>query len=718
MPQSEDSAAKMALGGSTLNIRKKLLGFSLIILIISILGGSAIYLNAYNELESRTWDWRVRLVAPSLKAVPLIKTIMIDQGSLEHFARDEKIFWVWPRGLYEPIVRFLREGGAKGVAFDILFTEPSLYGVEDDRAFAASHEGMMPVVHAVAKRSGGASSPPDLVELFETRQADAAEATGFDKRYIFYPETLRRESITVPTHELLEASHTFGDTVAESDSDGIYRHMVTGGYFQNTPVLSLPFALFDAVDQGATDVSFLKDMMDVNGNLTVQFTDPESSFHAYPIDAIIRSFQQIHNGETPLIDPAVFKDAWVFIGMNAPGLLDLRPTPLSPKAPGVEYHAQVLDNLLRQSFVKKVPITLTVFVSILLAGAASAIVIFFRRVRDQSLLLILLAGLWLALSYWTALNGWWLPMILPAMMAFFAVVLSFAFQYYLEGRQHRFIRDAFRHYVSPSVIERIVSDPDSLSLGGERRELTIYFSDIVGFTTLSENIDASGLVPLLNLYLTEMTEIILESGGTVDKYVGDAIVAFWNAPLSVPDHPGCGIRAAVECQKRLDALQQQFIESYGASIKARIGLNTGMASVGNFGSHERFNYTMIGDAVNLAARLEGANKYFGTSVLMAEQTYRQAAIDLPCRRVANIRVVGKSTTISVFEPLDAASPHVDVEMFEAALKLFDDRRLREALDAFKAMALDPVAQIYAARLEKDLSQGDPLWEPVWNLSGK
>ncbi len=214
-----------------------------------------------------------------------------------------------------------------------------------------------------------------------------------------------------------------------------------------------------------------------------------------------------------------------------------------------------------------------------------------------------------------------------------------------------------------------------------------------------------------------MTDIILQNGGTVDKYVGDAVVAFWNAPIRDGEHAIKAVRAALQCQRKLDDLKDHFGQEYGVALKARIGLNTGFVSVGNFGSRNRFNYTVVGDAANLASRLEGANKYFGTSILMAERTYELTRGAIPARRVARLRVLGRKEAVSVYEPRESFDAEL-LAQYQAAQREFDNGHLKEAMTLFGLVARDPVARLYVSRIQRDLERKASDWTPVWNLIEK
>jgi adenylate cyclase len=677
------------------------------------------------ELENRSWDWRLQSVAASSKGYSSpVKIIVIDQASLDHFAQVESIFWPWPRALYEPVIHFLKRGGARGVAFDILFTEPSSYGVSDDEALKhAIRESQIPIVSALALR---------LAQSTNVNATHLDALLAYNKK--FSPEqgiTLknpnRYSALTAPIQELIEVSAAFGNVSAHPDSDGIFRHTQPWAYFNDSAFYSLPFALYAATSEEKLDWQWLRRFFSDDESLAVQFRGPARTFDTYSMGAVIASFQQLSEGKTPQIDPDEFKGAYVFVGMDAPGLLDLRPTPLSEVFPGVEFNATVLDNLLQQKFITKWSSHKTMFLGAFLAFLAAGICLFLRSLWLQllgvgALLLVFTVASWQAASF-----GVWVGYVLPFLLGGAGAFAATAFQYQLEGRQHKFIRDAFKFYVSPAVIDQIVKDPSSLSLGGDRRELSIFFSDIAGFTSISEKMDPQRLVLLLNQFLTAMTDIILKHGGTVDKYVGDAIVAFWNAPLLQANHAQKAVEAAVECQIEITKLADHFQKEFGVRLQMRIGIHTGIVGVGNFGSRERFNYTVIGDAANLASRLEGANKYFGTDILVSDATNRQQMGVIPTRKIADIRVVGKSEPVAVYEPLFDRQGGVlsaaELSVYNQALSFFDAGRLDEAQSLFEKLGHDSVSRVYLSRIGRDCSKlkggvvSSP-WNPTWNLSEK
>jgi adenylate cyclase len=324
------------------------------------------------------------------------------------------------------------------------------------------------------------------------------------------------------------------------------------------------------------------------------------------------------------------------------------------------------------------------------------------------------------LGLWFATLGVWWPVV-PGTLGHAAVLAgAMIIAWATEGKQKRFIRSAFRHYLSPDVIQRIMDDPDQLNLGGELRELTIFFSDLEGFTTISEGLDPPELTQLLNEYLTDMTDIILESGGTLDKYEGDAIIAFWNAPVDQPDHALRGCRASVLCQRKLTERRAEFEQRFGATLHMRIGLNSGPVIVGNMGSNQRFDYTVLGDAANLAARLEGANKVFGTYLMISDATLQAAAGELQTRELGDLRVVGRQQPVRVHE-LEGFAGETEPahwQQYRAALDHCKNGNLPEArssmTELFSGSSADPAAGKWLERLENE-SDG---FDPVWNLTRK
>lgn len=677
----------------------KFLAFLLISLLATVLTTLFLLSHATEEIESRTWDWRLQLIAEDSKPDPRIKIIMIDQTSLEKRAKEEGQFWPWPRSLYNPVLYFLQKAGARGVAFDMLFTEQSNYEA-DDQELAKAIGSTIPSVIALALRNSESSIDLKALEIFKQKHA----LPPFPAKNFSY--------VAFPIPELMKTATLLGNVSVTPDSDGNFRHTSIGGMLLGTRVLNLPFALYQST-VAPVPLDYL--VKDDKSDLLVHFNGGANTYPLYSVDAIIQSWIKIEQNQAPFVPLSEFKDSFVFVGANAPGLLDLRPTPLSDVFPGVEFNATVFDNLLNKNFLTRVSNYQAIPVAAFFIVLVTAISLWISATFVQVFSLLLTFSLFIAGVVISAYLGYWFPLVKPLFGMFAALIPSLIFQYRYEGGQHRFIKGAFSRYVSPEVIEKIVQDPGQLSLGGERRELTIFFSDIAGFTNLAEKMEPSALVKFLNTFLSEMTDIILASGGTIDKYEGDAIMAFWNAPLSVPDHAERAVKAAMACQARLSELAPAFQAEFGIAPTMRVGMNTGMVTVGNFGSTSRFNYTIIGDAVNLASRLESANKVFGTDIMVSDATADAIGSKLKFRKLGEIKVVGKEQSVAIFQPVTIKlAMSLVMAQYNKALGLYESGLYQKALVVFQSIESDSVARAYVKKIEEE---GEDV-ERIWTLRGK
>ncbi|MDH3999613.1 MAG: adenylate/guanylate cyclase domain-containing protein, partial [Desulfuromonadales bacterium] len=319
-------------------------------------------------------------------------------------------------------------------------------------------------------------------------------------------------------------------------------------------------------------------------------------------------------------------------------------------------------------------------------------------------------------------HGYWLPMVVTEVALVLSYIAALTARYILEGRQKRYIKSAFAQYLSPIYIDELIRNPERLKLGGERRTLSIFFSDLQGFSSFAEKIPPEDLTHFLNHYLSAMTEIIHDEGGTVDKYEGDAIIAFWNAPLDIPDHATKAVRAALRCQEKLADMQSELRQWVETEVVMRIGINTGKAVVGNMGSSDRFDYTMLGDAVNLAARLEGVNKQFGSTTLISESTAQALDKGIPLRAVATVTVFGRTEAVRIFEPLNSevsAQRADDLTCFASGLEGFTLGDFAAAKSFFNQSAeRDPVAQAYLKRCGQLLEESPAQWRGIWEVTEK
>ena len=429
---------------------------------------------------------------------------------------------------------------------------------------------------------------------------------------------------------------------------------------------------------------------------------------------------------------AAFRDKLVLVGVSAQGAEDLRSTTLEADIPGVYAHANAIANLLHGTLIRTdgsgvLALSVGAFLFLVLTGWMML------RAHQPALIValpFLFSGLW-SVAFVAALKAGILAPMVPILAANGAFLGSKAlFQFrrlQLERRRAATIQAAFQQYLAPDVVKSLIEHPELLRLGGTRRIITAFFSDVAGFTTISESLDPQVLVQLLNECLGSMTDIIIEEGGTIDKYIGDAVVAIFGAPLDQPDHATRACRAALRCQVKLAELKPLWIARGMPEVVVRIGLNSGPAVVGNMGSEKRFDYTMLGDTVNLAARLEGANKAYDSLILIGGKTHEYADPSILRRETDLLQVKGKTQGVSVFQPVAMVGAATDVDKarcteFERALALYRAQRWDDAQAVFQSLADthdDGTARVFVERIghmrEHPPGQG---WDGTYELKTK
>ena len=458
---------------------------------------------------------------------------------------------------------------------------------------------------------------------------------------------------------------------------------------------------------------------DEMGRMFINFRGGPHTFPHYSVADIMA-------GRTPA---DAFKDRIVFVGSTAIGVYDLRVTPFSTVFPGLEVHANVADNILRQTFLFR-PEWAGLFdlTAILLMGMVTGLVLPRLRAFFSVLLIGVLFFGYLVMSQALFVRrGIWLNAVYPLLTMVIVYTAVTLYRYIIEEREKRKIRGAFSFYVTPSVVNEMLKNPEKLKLGGDKKELSVLFSDIRGFTTLAEEMEPEALVNLLNEYLTDMTNIVFEFDGLLDKYIGDAVMAVFGAPLEQTDHPIRACRTALKMLERLRKMQEKWEAEGAPRLDIGIGINTGPMVVGNMGSERRFDYTVMGDSVNLASRLEGINKEYGTRVVISEFTYERVKNDFFCRELDAVRVKGKVRPVKIFELMALRSnqdPRIDIiEVFAKALRHYREQEWDGAEEKFKEILNkipeDVPAQLYLQRIA-NLRQEPPgpNWDGVFTMKRK
>ena len=669
-------------------------------------------LHLFRALEWKSWDARLRLMAHPERAGKDIVLVLVDQSSLDVYRKEQGLSWPWPREIYAYLLRYLKEGGAAACFFDMAMSEPSVYKAEDDailsRAMADAGNVFVPIALSAEEKESDEAAVKSLGRFSSKTPAGPPAVAGL-------------ASVTAPLGIFLEAARGVGNVGINPDGDGIYRRLPLTFGFRDLKLPSVPLALANFA-RGTVDLSLVP--KDDTDRMIIRFWGPAGTYCAYPIATLINSWAQMQEGRKPQVPAEEFAGKIVLVGLSAVGLHDLKSSPLSAVIPGVEIHAAALDTLLHGPFIRPAsPLALSALTLLwaLLAGVAASIprkawlvagtFLVFPAVPAAAAVLALTAGIWL-------------DVVFPIAAVVLTLIGASVLNYSVEGRQRRFIKNVLHHYLSADVIERIIESPELLRLGGEEREITSFFSDVAGFTTISEKLSPHELVGLLNAYLSEMTDIILAAGGTLDKYEGDAIVAFWNAPLDDPGHVLKACRAALACQAKMGQSASRFEHRFGHILRARIGLNTGPAVVGNMGSSRRFDYTAMGDTVNLAARLESACKFYRVPLLAGESAFARVKDEIAGREVDLVRVSGKTRPVRIYELVGEKSQLSPdglrgIEIHHRALRDYRDRRWDAAIEGFKTLAGDPLAGLYLERCLRFKQDPPPAdWDRVADLTTK
>ncbi|MDT8448319.1 MAG: adenylate/guanylate cyclase domain-containing protein [bacterium] len=457
-----------------------------------------------------------------------------------------------------------------------------------------------------------------------------------------------------------------------------------------------------------------------DGSVMINYRGPAFSFPHYSV------WDLIHK----TVPKAALQGKIVLLGATEVGVFDLRTTPVGVDFPGVEVHANLLDNLLQGDYFNRSEFTnfLTLIV-ILATGLFVGLVLPRLGALPGALFVICLSGGFFYGNYWYLENKQtWISFVYVLSVILLNWLVIMLWSYFSEEKDKRFIKGAFGQYLAPQVIDQLVHNPNLLKLGGERREITAFFSDVQGFSTISETLEPEELVGALNEYLTAMTDIIMNHGGTVDKFEGDAIIAFFGAPVPQEDHAKRACDCSLKMQEKLGEMRAHWKSIGKPELYMRIGLNTSVAVVGNMGSAQRMDYTMMGDGVNLAARLEGVNKQYGTFTLISENTQAAIGEAFELRELDLIRVVGKQEPIRIFElvghpeQLSEEAKQLN-RYFAKALILYRRQEWKEAAKYFlhyaKQNPEDRSAQVFVERCKFFLKNPPPKdWDGVYQMTSK
>jgi len=702
-------------------------------------------------MELKSLDYRVKIKGRE-KPVDDVVIVAIDEKSIKEIGR-----WPWSRDVIARGIEKLINMGAKVIGLDIVFSEREefrqkekviefLNQLEDEEL----KKNLINVIQNI-------NPDKKLIETFKKFNDKVVagyfvfmseEELGSIKmkwtdRYIknsavnviinSTPQTpiLLRKAIAVENNiQEIEASAThFGFFNAVSDKDGIYRKALLLLRIGDSIYPSLPLEML-RVYTGSNIVVYATDgfitkikigkysiFPDEKGTLPLSFLGPGRTFPHY-------SFTDIINGRIP--DEKI-NGKMVLIGATAIGIYDLRPTPLDERFPGVEIHATVIDNILQSRPLRRydwmwVFELLGIWLMFFIMG-----MVFLKTGPLPSIFTSLgIIFFFNALAFYLFLKyRVWVILLYPNISLLGLTLLLSFYKYFSEERMKKMVRNAFSKYLSDKLVDIIVKNPEKLQLGGEKREISVLFSDIRGFTSISEKLSPEEIANLLHEYLTPMSEVILQHDGLLDKYIGDAIMALFGTPVWMETHAIKACEAALSMMKKLDELNKYWERTKGLRLKIGIGINTGECIVGNMGSDILFDYTAIGDTVNLASRLEGATKFYGVGIVVSEFTVLKTDGNFLFRELDLVRVKGKEKPVKIYELM---GKEVTEEMrkftsqFHSALGFYREGKWDSAIEEFKKCleiySDDKPSKIYIERCLKLKEMKIEKWEGIYEMEVK
>ncbi|WP_215364681.1 CHASE2 domain-containing protein [Polynucleobacter sp. AP-Titi-500A-B4] len=706
------------------------LGFLFAILFASQAGGW-IPLPLIDRLDGMIYDVRLRLTAPG-GVDPRVVIIDIDEKSLRERELGGEGRWPWPRDRLALLLdRLFDDYNVSLTAFDVIFSERDESSgmrvlekmvnsdFKGDQKLKSQYERIKPSLDFDAKFAQSMKDRPVVLGFTFLNPGDTSHKGSLSEPVMTseqLPITLVspmiREGFTGNLNSLQKLASDGGHINPIIDSDGIIRRIPMLVEYRDHFYQSLSLASARTLLGSMPIKEIFANGADKNTLGGLEFLDVGGAL--LPIDVELTSFIPYRGpyksfeyiSASDVLNKSVPKEKLegkiILVGTTAPGLLDLRATPVGNAYPGVEIHANLITGIL-DGTIKQAP---------LWTYAANLILILISGLL-MALILPALSPMWGTLLSFSALGAvTWLNlyvyqagivMPLAALLSSLLLIylINIAYGYFIESRSKRLITGLFGQYVPPELVDEMAQNPANFSMEGESRELTILFSDVRGFTTISESLDAKTLSEFINAFLTPFTKVIYKNRGTIDKYMGDCIMAFWGAPISDADHARQGVISAFEMLKAMEELNIEFVKRNWPPIKVGIGLNSGKVSVGNMGSEIRLAYTVMGDAVNLASRLEGITKEYGVAIIIGEETQKHLP-DLIVRELDKVKVKGKDIAVTIYEPLGFQGKVSEANL--TALTLFNN-----ALASYRAQQWDEAESQFEILLADHAATGEVLY---------
>lgn len=656
--------------------------------------------------EERFFDLRMKLTLPPPTAQDKrIVLAAIDDESLNKVGR-----WPWPRTRMADLVDKLNNYGAKVVAFDVFFSEPEVSckgEPSSDTAFAEAikrfqsdpnRKVILPYSVGPKMTMNSENANEYFSELPDSMYFMSMNAKSSSDQWLL--ENVVQKKV-FPIDELTSTEAPLAHIEASTDHDGVFRHYQLVANVEKIYVPSFSLLAYQhftgdnfTLEVPSIDGAYLstkngKVYLNQNGEAKVRWLGGTENF---PIVSIFDIFKSPDN------DPKMkklFNNTVVFVGSTAFGAHDLRNTPVNQMLPGVIFHMNMLNMLLDGRFYVNNEDSNKVTWAMLLIGTSLMIIImiFNNAILDFVFVNVILGAMFLIDAYYFIPRGYNNKLFFSMFSVLGCYSWSTFLHFYQSNKEKQKIKGTFSRYLAPSIINDLLKNPEKLRLGGEKKNITVFFSDVRDFTTISEKLTPEQLSQALNMYMTMMTDTLFEHNGTLDKYIGDAMVAYWGAPVDLPDNAYWAIKGAIQMIERLPAINEEFNKLGFPIFKHGIGLNTGECSVGNMGSNQIFSYTALGDNMNLGARLESLCKFYGVQLNVSEYTIdaipKDKRHEIIYRTLDKVKVKGKEKAVTIYEIMHPSHPlyhcHEELKLYEEGFQAYLQMEFEKAVSIFQSL---------------------------------
>ncbi|MDD3013789.1 MAG: adenylate/guanylate cyclase domain-containing protein [Candidatus Gastranaerophilales bacterium] len=632
----------------------------LAVFIASIMLFASVYYSCQFFLEPGAYNFLVWL-SSNKKASDQIVIVDIDNNSISQIGR-----WPWKRAYYADIFEYLeKDGKAQLVVFDSLIRSKD--NNKDDNEFFNRIKKLNKVVFSVffSKQADNYENQNDensekllknqfSLKIDDTRSQKLIKKTEYSgSSYVLY--------------DLLKSAKNLGSVMVYPDKDGIIRKYEPVIYFKNSYYPSLSLEVFSKLSKDSkfvlnnkwleSDKFKMPIYNSSHGAYTyIKWYKPFSkaelySHKSYSAWKVIKSYEQIKNGQKPILSPDIFKDKIVVIGATATALNDIKSTPLGSNYSGVDIQATCIDNILNNDFIHKPSPVIRFIILFGVTVITLLAILLLQPLYSTIFILLLLVGYFNICAFIAYPNNFALDITVPLAFIFCSFTVGYGYKYILENSKKRQIQKIMAKYISKDVMTNVLNNIEDVKLGGKRAEVTVLFADIRGFTSISESLDPEQVSAILNLYFSEMIPIILKHNGMLNKFMGDALLAVFGAPIENSEHPIMAVKCAIEMLEKVKELQQKWLEENNTLIEIGIAISTGEVFLGNIGSEDRLEYTVIGDTVNIASRIEALNKLFNTKLLISQTTFEKVEKikNLDYIKIKSVPIRGKSEPIDIYE---------------------------------------------------------------------